>query len=197
MRLIIVRHGETEANVKRLIQGGWSNAPLNKKGIEQAKNLAKSLKKEKIDYIYSSDLKRASQTAQEIFNYHPKASLTKTKALRELYAGVDEGKCKGKSFTRYCLFSSYKPEGGESLLEAQERVRNYFNKIYKKHENDNILIVTHGVIISALFLYLFKKKLSLRNYKEYRHKNTAYSILEINKDNVKIIALNSVEHLND
>ena len=68
MRLILTRHGETEDNVKEILQG-QAGGKLTAKGIEQAKKLALRLKKEKIDKIYVSDLKRAVDTAKELHAY--------------------------------------------------------------------------------------------------------------------------------
>ena len=71
MKLITVRHGKTKANEMGLSQGHLNTevANLNEEGITQAKKVAKRLKNEKIDIIYSSDLKRAKNTAKEIAKY--------------------------------------------------------------------------------------------------------------------------------
>lgn len=82
MRLIITRHGETLENMEGIVQGHM-HGTLSKKGIEQAEKLAKALKDEQIDYIYSSDLKRASDTAREISKFHKNVPFQLTKDLRE------------------------------------------------------------------------------------------------------------------
>ena len=64
MRLILVRHGETNENKNKVVQG-FLNTTLSKIGIQQAKKVANRLKDEKIDFAYSSDLDRAKQTAKE------------------------------------------------------------------------------------------------------------------------------------
>ncbi|GBE19836.1 glucosyl-3-phosphoglycerate phosphatase [archaeon BMS3Abin17] len=69
MKLILVRHGETEENKRREIMG-QKQGTLSSLGIEQAKKVAQRLKDEKIDYIFSSDLARASDTAKEIHKFH-------------------------------------------------------------------------------------------------------------------------------
>lgn len=69
MKLIIVRHGETEENASEIIQG-HSLGKLSKKGIEQSKKLALRLKGEKIDMIFSSDLERAKDTIKEVARFH-------------------------------------------------------------------------------------------------------------------------------
>ena len=60
MKLILVRHGETNENKNKIVQG-FLNTTLSKIGIQQAKKVANRLKDEKIDFAYSSDLDRAKQ----------------------------------------------------------------------------------------------------------------------------------------
>ena len=73
MNLIIVRHGESVANSKEIDQGNkdeWSDTPLTEKGLNQARAVAQRLKDEDIKIIFTSDLKRAKQTAEEINKFH-------------------------------------------------------------------------------------------------------------------------------
>jgi len=69
MRLLIIRHGETEYNSKKIFQG-TINEKLNQNGINQANKLSLRLKDEKIDLIFSSTLDRAKKTAEIINKYH-------------------------------------------------------------------------------------------------------------------------------
>ncbi|MEJ2267962.1 MAG: histidine phosphatase family protein [Nanoarchaeota archaeon] len=84
MKLIIVRHGETEENLKKIWQGHLQGK-LTKKGIEQAKKLANRLKDEKLDVIFSSDLDRASDTAKEIAKFHSEVPIYLVEDLRERF----------------------------------------------------------------------------------------------------------------
>jgi len=108
MKLIITRHGETEDNKAGIIQGHLPGK-LTDVGINQAKKIALRLKDEKINYIYSSDLARASDTTKEILKYHPDAPVKFVKNLREKFLGSWQGKKKtdlgfgkGKSITVMC-----------------------------------------------------------------------------------------------
>ncbi len=91
MKLILTRHGETEENKSKIFQGHLPTK-LSKEGINQVRRLARRLKDEKIDAIYSSDLPRAIDTAKEIAKYHKNACLIFTKELREFDAGELTGK---------------------------------------------------------------------------------------------------------
>ena len=73
-KLIIVRHGETEENAKRITQGHL-NSQLSEKGKEQAQKLALRLKDEKIDCCYSSDLDRCMNTAKKIIELHSNSKI--------------------------------------------------------------------------------------------------------------------------
>ena len=88
--IYLVRHGETEWNEKKLIQG-HSDIPLNKKGEIQAKQLGEKLKDIHFEAVFSSDLVRAKRTA-EIMVLEKKLAVITTKALRERLFGRYEGK---------------------------------------------------------------------------------------------------------
>jgi len=91
MKLILVRHGETEENKKGILQGHLPGK-LTELGRDQAKKLALRLKDEKIDAIFSSDLARASDTTREIAKYHPNVPLFFVEELREKNQGSLTGK---------------------------------------------------------------------------------------------------------
>ena len=107
MILILTRHGETVLNKQGILQGHLPGE-LTDEGIMQAKKLAKRLKDEKIDAIYSSDLKRAADTAKEIAKLHPDAGFHLVKELRE----GDSGSFTGKKSSE--VDWSKKPDDAES-----------------------------------------------------------------------------------
>ena len=88
--IYLVRHGETDWNVKKIIQG-HKQSILNKNGKDQAKKLAKHFQNIHIDAIFSSDLLRAKQTA-EIVALEKKLAVTTSHLLRERSYGQHEGK---------------------------------------------------------------------------------------------------------
>ena len=155
MKLIIVRHGETEENAKHLIQGHLPGK-LSKKGIRQARKVASALKNEKIDAIFSSDLGRSKSTCREISKYHS-VPIRYTKKLRKSSAGIYTGK--PKSVIRCAYLSAYakgiskitfKPEGGESILEVKRRIMIFVNHLYPRYKYKSIVLVTHGEVAGIL-----------------------------------------------
>ena len=85
MKLILTRHRETEENKEGILQG-WLPGHLSLEGKRQAKLVAQRLQDVKVDFIYTSDLKRCLDTASEIAKRHKNAKLIKDKRLRE--AGI-------------------------------------------------------------------------------------------------------------
>lgn len=193
MRLIFVRHGETEQNKKKILQG-WAEGQLTEEGQRQAELLGKRLSKLKIDYIYSSDLKRTRQTSAQITKF-VKAPIKFEKKLREINMGVYEN----GSYEAYeeALASAearlkFKPENGESIGELQKRLIDFYEGISKKHKEDNVLLVSHGTAIGNLLLLFFQDE--GMKFEDFSHHNTAVTIVEVT-DKPKLVMLNSIDHL--
>src|SRR4028118_821913 len=90
MRLILVRHGESEWNRTGRYQG-QADAPLSDLGLRQADALANRLQHEHIDAIYTSPLQRARKTAEAIARFHPHVPFVQDEALMEIHHGVWQG----------------------------------------------------------------------------------------------------------
>lgn len=145
MRLLVVRHGETESNVKKVIQGQLPGA-LTQKGIEQSKAVAEELAGEEFDAIYTSDLKRCLDTATFIAEHHKQIPLIASPHLREISFGSYEGKPAVELdwSTVEGDFYHRQAGGGESILQLQSRVMEFVEKISTLHSSGNVLLVTHG-----------------------------------------------------
>jgi broad specificity phosphatase PhoE len=196
MRIILIRHGQTDANKKEIIQG-WLDLKLNETGIKQAKLLAKRLKSEDIDVFYSSDLKRAVMTTEELKKFHPSAPWVKSSIIRERNFGRLEGvyvkyyhellKCYGlKNY-------EFRPPFGESYQDVRRRAEIFFREIKRKHKNQNVVVVAHGAFNRAFISYL--ANMSLKDAMEIQQENTCMNIIEV-KSKPKVIALNDFSHLN-
>tara|TARA_Y100000310_G_scaffold251253_1_gene257695 strand:- start:1698 stop:2282 length:585 start_codon:yes stop_codon:yes gene_type:complete len=193
MKLILVRHGETPYNIKKIMQG-QAHGELSALGREQADKLGKRLSKMSIDHIYCSDLGRAKQTADEILK-HTKAPIEYVEDIREKNCGGYEGKSYS-GFERDLLNSpdmmNFKPKDGESTNEVNERVLSFLTEIEKKHKNQTVLLVMHGGPIANFLLQILKDK----KFEEVIPPNCAVSIIEKQEDNdYKVELLNCTEHL--
>ncbi|MBI4447970.1 histidine phosphatase family protein [Candidatus Woesearchaeota archaeon] len=202
MKLIIVRHGETFENAAGISQG-QTHGRLNENGVAQAKKVAQRLKGEKIDVAYSSDLQRAADTAKEILKFHPSVETHFVKELREFSKGknfdgqpshVYKKHYKEQYKKSQISFHAYKWPGGESFVEAQKRIANFYKELIKRHLGKTVLIVSHGGLIASLLLHL--KKLGFEKYYEVEPKNTGVTVIEVDdKKGHKISLLNCTKHL--
>ncbi|MBN1645122.1 histidine phosphatase family protein [Candidatus Woesearchaeota archaeon] len=187
MRLILTRHGETVENKKNICQGHLPGT-LSDLGIEQAKKLANRLKNEHFDFIFSSDLARAADTAKEIAKYHPETSLLFDEQLRERYFGKVQGKKFSKSNQ---MFSQ--DNNAESIESLVKRTGRFLKELKEKYPDKSILIVGHGGTAAALLANILNK--SFKKIAEMEHlENTSITIF----DPVPEMKLfNCVKHLVD
>ena len=178
----IIRHGETEWNVKNLMQG-HSDSPLTTNGINQAKETAKKLTSIKFDEIFSSDLGRAKRTA-EIIALEKKIAVKTTQLLREKNLGDYQGK-------KYSIFQTelkkylnefeslndenkkkYRYPGMESDEDVVVRFIRFIREIAVAYPNKTVLISTHAGVIGNFLIHLgiwtykdqYKKKISNGGY---------------------------------
>lgn len=188
MRLIITRHGKTIENQEGIHQGHL-NGTLSELGKEQARRVAERLKNEKIDYIYSSDLGRASDTVKEIAKFHPITPIEFVRDLRERYLGIFQGK---KEVNKELINN----HGSiESKKEVYERAKKFLDDVIHKHHTDTVLFVGHNSINKAIIGIIINKK-SDEIYDIENLHNTSISIYEIDEDkNHEIILFNCKKHL--
>lgn len=156
LKLILVRHGETEWNVQHRYQG-QTDIPLSSVGIRQAELAAERLSGEKIDTLYASDLKRAWQTANFIAE-KVDLPVCAERRLREMSFGVLEGLTWDEAEEKYpemlkTWLEDYNqpPNGGERLDTFSERVLSLRDDLLKKHDDQTVLLVSHGGILTELF----------------------------------------------
>ncbi|RPH34378.1 MAG: histidine phosphatase family protein [Bacteroidales bacterium] len=185
MRLILVRHGETIENIKGICQGQMDGT-LSSEGIGQIEKLAERLKTEKIDAIYTSDLKRAIDTASAIIKHHAQTLLNTDKRLRERYFGSYQGKVFPENRKELIV-----PIDAESDKELFERVTDFYKDISLKHREQEVLIVSHGVTLRTL-LAVIQNTSNIESVEPL--KNASISIIDIDTQ-TQFITLNSTAHL--
>jgi broad specificity phosphatase PhoE len=158
-QIILVRHGETEWNVKEVFRGRI-DIELNETGMRQAELLAEHLSNITIDAIYSSPLRRALTTAEIIASYH-KLDVVITPGLIDFDYGEWQGLPRQEVRDKYKdLYTQWinRPDrirmpAGESLDEVRTRAMGVVDRIIAKHEG-SIVLVSHRVVNKVLICAL-------------------------------------------
>lgn len=161
IHLYIFRHGETDWNKDGRLQG-WRDIPLNKQGQLQARQLAEMLVPFGIEFIISSDLSRAKETAN-IVAERLGIQIESTPSLREIHFGENEGRLgtdvwaqHGPQFRKaWREFTcnedwEHRMPGGESKLEAVQRAKHAIYSSLEKKKYQRIGIATHGALLRCL-----------------------------------------------
>lgn len=192
MKIYFVRHGKSTSNRDGLI-GGHKDFELDSEGIKQAELLSERLKEEEFDEIITSDLVRASKTAEIINKNHGK-EIVLDETLREQNWGYLEGEQASILNEKYSgpeYFLNKRPKRGESILEYKEKVENRFEELLQEYNGKKILVVSHGGFIKLALMYFFNEE--LENHSKYKQGNTALSILDVK--NKELILNNCEKHL--
>lgn len=164
MKIWLIRHGETNLNKFKLMQGR-TDEPLNDRGIEQALIARELVKDIKFDSVYASPLDRAIETASIV------ADIPREKVkIDERITEVNFGKYELHKYSRLGIKMSLywalpeifpAPIGVENTESMALRSRAFLSEL-EKMEYDNILIASHGGILRALNGYLMDRKNGLR-----------------------------------
>lgn len=163
MYLYIMRHGETDDNTRRVLQGQKDN-PLNENGINQALEAKAELEGIHFDRIYVSPLIRAIHTA-ELATGRSKEDFIIEERIKEIGFGVLEGTVSDDMKPPYSNFflnpGAYAaPEGGESFEELLARVQDFLDELKGKLPGQRVLLVSHGAAIHALINRILRQDMS-------------------------------------
>jgi phosphoserine phosphatase len=172
VQVLLVRHGATDWNVQGRCQG-VTDLELNEVGVRQAEHIASSLSQETLHGIYSSDLRRAQQTAQLISLHHRLPVLIESD-VREL----DHGRLEGLTFSEikenYSQFiqkwrtepAEIQVPGGERLVDVASRAWSALNRIARRHtSNETIVVVSHNFPILGIICEITGTQLN--NYRNF------------------------------
>ncbi|MDD3027935.1 MAG: phosphoglycerate mutase family protein [Erysipelotrichaceae bacterium] len=155
-RFYVVRHGETLFNRKNKVQGAC-DSPLTKNGIAQAEAIISQIDKVDFDGVYSSISERAFDTATIITS--GKYEINITKQIKEMNFGYLEGEDNGvllkpehdgdwmKTFEE-----GFEYAGGESFQQVHKRLIDFISEVAELHPDGNVLLVSHGLIVTSLGL---------------------------------------------
>lgn len=198
-RLLLVRHGITEYNTTRRF-GGQSDIELSADGHKQVERLRDRLADEKIDAVYSSDLKRALTTAEVITSGHDLEIIT-CPELREMHYG----ECEGLTFDE---ITRLYPElweqiikfdfrldfpGGETLNGFIERTITFLDRLNEHSQEQTILIVSHSGPLRVLICHLLG--IDLSHWSQIGCDNASLSIVNTYERRVVLSLLNDTSYL--
>lgn len=195
MKLILVRHGQTEENKKHIWQG-YLEGTLSKEGREQAKKLANKLKKENIDIIYCSDLQRTRNTIKP-FLENNNTPIHYVEGLRERNLGILEG-ATTEQVEAYMAknnldFENSNFKTGETAHEFRERIFKLYKDVVNKHKDKTVLFVTHGGPIANMMIQLFDYP--LEDFLKFVPNNTGVTEIEITNGKPELLIFNDTSHL--
>ncbi len=198
-RLLVVRHGETDANAAGTWQGATDH-PLNDRGRAQARALALRLAEEYPDIraIYTSPLQRARQTAEIIAETLGPVPIIEEPDLREYHLGEWEGltyeelRYEKRLWERMRADAHWAPPGGESAYHFALRVLNAFQRIAQRHPGETILVVGHGGAIATALALLLERDGS--KWDAYQMVNCALTELLFSPQ-PRLIRFNETQHL--
>ena len=199
--MILVRHGETEANVKQVWQGTL-DAPLTKRGMLQvehtAKRVAELAQEHPIDHFYVSPLPRARSTAAAIA-----ATIRHEPAIYDGVREFDLGDWEGRTFqdlreredlwNRWAADPSFAPPNGESPVSFATRIREAFETLAGSHPDDTVLVVSHGGVIANLLASWLGD--GPQDWRSFDAHNCAVSVLEKTPRSWQGIMVNDISHL--
>ena len=159
MRIYVIRHGQSEANLKTA-HAGWSQVPLTEKGIAQAQAVQPRLRELRFDKVIVSDLLRARQTAE---NALPDYDYTYDWRIREIGVGQLEGElvsaCEaklGESYIRNRQNRDFTAYGGENLEIMQARIGSFMDDLTKESEDAQIAVVCHEGAIFCMVCHVLQ-----------------------------------------
>ena len=199
LRIVLVRHGETDWNKSKKFQG-QRNIGLNEKGRAQAEALASALKEEPLKVIYSSPIARAVETAEIINRYH-NVSLEQRDGLKEMNVGDFEGLQLKDLAGDYSQFfqewledaASVRMPNGETLQEVQERAWSVLEEVVDAHNEGSVLLCAHNFVNQMVLCKILGVKIA--HFRRIRQTLAAMNIIERIQGVYSLTCTNDTCHL--
>lgn len=188
MKLYFIRHGETDWNKVRKLQG-QIDIPLNEFGIQLALDTAPALENIAFDIVYTSPLGRAKRTMELVLGER-NLTVIEDERIKEMGFGIYEGYyCKGENFNIpdpdfhyfYDAPDKYKaPDSGEDFYMLSSRLESFLNELFTNEalKDKTILISTHGASLCGL-MRIIKNRPMNEFWGDGVHKNCAVTYVEV------------------
>lgn len=199
-RLLLVRHGISEYNISHRLAGSRSDIDMTSGGYRQVERLRDRLAAEKIDAVYSSDLKRALVTT-EILTKNRDMEIVRCPELREIDYGEVEGltfEQIGRQFPAVAeLIRKFDLQiqfpGGEGFGEFTARVGKFTDRLEKHAPSETILVTAHSGSIRTLVCHLLG--MGLKHWRQIRIDNASLTIIDTYAGSAIISLLNYTSYL--
>ena len=197
MKLFLIRHGQTDWNIQKKYCG-FSDIDLNENGKKQIKKLAKRISNERIQKIYSSDLKRTIQSAKIIFKDAP---IEKLPEFREINFGIFEGLTYQEIMKKHSkIYKKWiekplntKIPNGEDLKTLAKRVKRGLTKVLSANNNKTIAIFTHAGPIRVILYEILR--MDLKDFWQIEPASASLSLIEFKKGKGRIRIKNDTSYL--
>ena len=195
--IIFLRHAQAKNNVERILAGRSDGIPLTDLGLQQAEKIANFLEPLKISAIYSSPIERALHTTKIVsnkLNLQYKIDHRLTEIEMGSFSGMlyEEMFAKhGNIFLKFYQDSSLIEKNGvETFSNVKKRILDMVNYCSQKHDNENILLVTHMDPIKAMISTVLQLK--PESLYELIIRNASLTIVKKEQSNFSMVAINSM-----
>ncbi len=177
--LLLFRHGALDT--KENIFCGWLDIHLNKKGIKEAKILARKMRKEKIDFAFCSDHLRSKQCLVEVLKYHKKAKVIVDHRLRERHYGALTGH--SKLMAKVMLEEHFQKihrgyhtniPSGESFNQVSKRVFAFMNELLRFMQKNNCSVAISAHSASSRLIQQYLEGLLVKEAEKLEHHPEKY-----------------------
>ncbi|MDE2937420.1 MAG: histidine phosphatase family protein [Chloroflexota bacterium] len=200
MELILVRHGETDANRQGILMGSIGGPSLNDTGRAQAAEIGEALKAEPVVHLYTSPAWRARETA-EIISQTVAVPFSEVDDLREIDVGRLEGLTQAEVWENFGAHSlewerdpaTARHPGGETLEELQARAWNVVQELSAKHPYETVVVVSHLFAILAIVTVVLE--MPLRHFRRIRLEPGAMARIDMGTGSPQVTSTNETWHL--
>ena len=199
-KIYIVRHGQTDLNLKGIVQGSGVDSSLNDTGIAQASAFFDMYRHIPFDKVYTSSLKRTQQSVDKFIKLG--IPTEKLSGLNEISWGKKEGEPITPEEDKYYHYmlsewqkgnTTLRIEGGESPDEVITRMKPAVDHILSKQDEQTVLVCMHGRAIRILLCHLLNHP--LKSMDMFEHENLCLYILNYTGSMFNVELYNNIDHL--
>lgn len=199
IRLYITRHGQTEWNIEKRMQG-WCDSKLTEMGRKNAAALGEKLKNVEFNAIYASPLDRTMNTAQ-LIRGNREVEIIPEPAFMEInlasWEGMTTDEIEKEDPVQFRNFwdnpQEYFQENGESFEDVQKRALRGIERIIKEQTEGNVLVATHTVVIKTLLAHFKGLNMNQLWDPPFIH-DTCLSIIELEGDEARLVLEADMSH---